>query len=225
MSEQLNRSISRRDLQKAALALPAPLALLVAASHSAGIAFAQEGGTPAAGEDLLLAPTPECLDDDDLDLTLAQTEGPYFTPDSPERTSLREEGMAGTPLRVTGYVYSSGCDPAPNALLDFWHCDDAGVYDNEGYRLRGHQFTDDDGRFTLETIVPGVYPGRTRHIHVKVQAAGGPVLTTQLYFPDEPGNERNGIFDPLLVMDIEPASEDNDEVTGFFTFIVEAPAE
>ena len=225
MSEQLNRSISRRDLQKAALALPAPLALLVAASHSAGIAFAQEGGTPAAGEDLLLAPTPECLDDDDLDLTLAQTEGPYFTPDSPERTSLREEGMAGTPLRVTGYVYSSGCDPAPNALLDFWHCDDAGVYDNEGYRLRGHQFTDGDGRFTLETIVPGVYPGRTRHIHVKVQAAGGPVLTTQLYFPDEPGNERDGIFDPLLVMDIEPASEDNDEVTGFFTFIVEAPAE
>ena len=225
MSEQLNRSISRRDLQKAALALPAPLALLVAASHSAGIAFAQEGGTPAAGEDLLLAPTPECLDDDDLDLTLAQTEGPYFTPDSPERTSLREEGMAGSPLRVTGYVYSSGCDPAPNALLDFWHCDDAGVYDNEGYRLRGHQFTDDDGRFTLETIVPGVYPGRTRHIHVKVQAAVGPVLTTQLYFPDEPGNERDGIFDPLLVMDIEPASEDNDEVTGFFTFIVEAPAE
>ena len=225
MSEQLNRSISRRDLQKAALALPAPLALLVAASHSAGIAFAQEGGTPAAGEDLLLAPTPECLDDDDLDLTLAQTEGPYFTPDSPERTSLREEGMAGSPLRVTGYVYSSGCDPAPNALLDFWHCDDAGVYDNEGYRLRGHQFTDDDGRFTLETIVPGVYPGRTRHIHVKVQAAGGPVLTMQLYFPDEPGNEGDGIFDPLLVMDIEPASEDNDEVTGFFTFIVEAPAE
>ena len=225
MSEQLNRSISRRDLQKAALALPAPLALLVAASHSAGIAFAQEGGTPAAGEDLLLAPTPECLDDDDLDLTLAQTEGPYFTPDSPERTSLREEGMAGSPLRVTGYVYSSGCDPAPNALLDFWHCDDAGVYDNEGYRLRGHQFTDEDGLFTLETIVPGVYPGRTRHIHVKVQAAVGPVLTTQLYFPDEPGNERDGIFDPLLVMDIEPASEDNDEVTGFFTFIVEAPAE
>ena len=51
------------------------------------------------------------------------------------------------------------------------------------------------------------------------------MLTTQLYFPDEPGNERDGIFDPLLVMDIEPASEDNDEVTGFFTFIVEAPAE
>jgi hypothetical protein len=221
MSEPLNRSITRRDLQKRALALPAPLALLVATSHSAGIAFAQGDGTPTADDDLLLAPTPECRDDDDLDLTLAQTEGPFFTPDSPERTSLREDDIPGTPLRVTGFVYSSGCDPAPNALIDFWHCDDAGVYDNEGYRLRGHQFADDDGRYELETILPGVYPGRTRHIHVKVQAAGGPVLTTQLYFPDEPENERDGIFDPSLVMDIEPPTDDRPEITGFFTFIVE----
>jgi len=215
--------ITRRDLQKSALALPAPLALLVAASHSAGLAFAQDSSTPTSDSDLLLAPTPECLDDDDLDLTLAQTEGPYFTPESPERTSLREEDITGTPLRVTGFVYSSGCDPAPGALLDFWHCDDDGVYDNEGYRLRGHQFANDEGRFSLETILPGLYTGRTRHIHVKVQAAGGPVLTTQLYFPEEPENDRDGIFDPALVMDIEPAVEDRNEMTGFFTFIVEAP--
>lgn len=222
MPEALDRGITRRDLQKRALSLPAPLALLVAASHSAGIAFAEETGTPAADGAALLAPTPECRDDDDLDLTLAQTEGPYFTPDSPERTSLREDGIAGELLTVSGFVYSSGCDPAPRALVDFWHCDADGVYDNVGYRLRGHQFTDDEGRFTLETIVPGVYPGRTRHIHVKVQAAGGPVLTTQLYFPDEPGNDRDGIFDPLLVMDIEPPAEEREETVGFFTFVVEA---
>lgn len=222
MTEALDRGITRRDLQKRVLALPAPLALLVAASHSAGIVFAEDSGTPTAAGAALLAPTPECRDDDDLDLTLAQTEGPYFTPDSPERTSLREAGLAGEPLTVTGFVYSSGCDPAPKALVDFWHCDADGVYDNVGYRLRGHQFTDDDGRFTLETIIPGVYPGRTRHIHVKVQAAGGPVLTTQLYFPDEPGNDRDGIFDPLLVMDIEPPTEAREETIGFFTFVVEA---
>ena len=35
----------------------------------------------------------------------------------------------------------------------------------------------------MRSIVPGVYPGRTRHIHVKVQPRGGRVLTTQLYFP------------------------------------------
>ncbi len=47
------------------------------------------------------------------------------------------------------------------------------------------QFADASGRFSLETIVPGAYGGRTRHIHVKVQAPDSPVLTTQLYFPGE----------------------------------------
>jgi protocatechuate 3,4-dioxygenase beta subunit len=214
----LNRRITRRDLQLSAITLPAPLALLVVHHRSAGLALAQE--TDAGAESTpALAPTPACLDDDDLEETVAQTEGPFFTPDSPERTSLREDDIPGTPLRVTGYVYSSGCDPVPGALLDFWHCDDAGVYDNEGYRLRGHQFTGADGEFSLETIRPGLYTGRTRHIHVKVQAPNGPVLTTQLYFPDEPENERDGIFDSALLMDIEPQSTDTDatETTAFFT--------
>ncbi len=43
------------------------------------------------------------------------------------------------------------------------------------------------GRYTLETIVPGEYPGRTQHIHVKVQAPNGPILTTQIYFPGVAG--------------------------------------
>jgi protocatechuate 3,4-dioxygenase beta subunit len=86
--------------------------------------------------------------------------------------------------------------------VDFWQADDRGEYDNAGYRLRGHQFTDDAGRYRLETIVPGHYPGRTRHLHVRVQAPNGPVLTTQLYFPDEPANQRDGIFTPELVMKV-----------------------
>jgi protocatechuate 3,4-dioxygenase beta subunit len=149
-----------------------------------------------------LAPTPACDDGDD-DITPAQTEGPYYTPNPPERTSLLEEGIGGTPLAVAGLVLTTGCQPIARALLDFWHCDDSGEYDNAGYRLRGHQFTDDQGRYTLETILPGVYPGRTRHIHVKVQAPNQPVLTTQLYFPDEPGNASDGIFQQELVMDVQ----------------------
>ena len=149
-----------------------------------------------------LAPTPECGDDDDQP-TVAQTEGPYFTPGSPERISLLEPGMRGTPLVVTGTVLTTACRPVTRALVDFWQCDDAGVYDNRGFRLRGHQFTDAAGRYRLETILPGVYPGRTRHIHVKVQAPNQRVLTTQLYFPDEPGNARDGIFRRELVMDVQ----------------------
>jgi protocatechuate 3,4-dioxygenase beta subunit len=164
----------------------------------------------------VLAPTPECGDDDDT--TPAQTEGPYYTPNTPERTSLLEAGMAGVRLVVTGQVLTTGCQPVARALLDFWQADDAGVYDNAGYRLRGHQFADDQGRYTLETIVPGLYPGRTRHIHVKVQAPNQPVLTTQLYFPGEPSNDRDGIFNPALVMDVR---DDTVGKAGTFNFVLQ----
>jgi protocatechuate 3,4-dioxygenase beta subunit len=75
-----------------------------------------------------------------------------------------------------------------------------------GFRLRGHQFTDADGRYTLQTIVPGLYPGRTRHIHVKAQAPNQSILTTQLYFPNEPRNATDGIFSSELLMAISEAS-------------------
>jgi protocatechuate 3,4-dioxygenase beta subunit len=152
----------------------------------------------------VLPPTPACGADEPV--TLAQTEGPFYTPNSPERTSLLEPGLPGTPMTLTGYVLSTGCAPVAGALVDFWHADEAGVYDNVGFKLRGHQFTDAGGRFTLETIVPGLYPGRTRHFHVKVQAANRPVLTTQLYFPDEPDNSRDGLFRPELLMDVQPGA-------------------
>jgi protocatechuate 3,4-dioxygenase beta subunit len=163
-----------------------------------------------------LPATPACGDDDDP--TPAQTEGPYYTPNTPERASLLEPGIGGTKLVVSGQVLSTSCQPVARALLDFWQADDGGVYDNAGYKLRGHQFADDQGRFSLETIVPGLYPGRTRHIHVKVQAPNQPVLTTQLYFPDEAGNSRDGIFRPELVMDVK---NDADGKAGAFNFVLD----
>jgi protocatechuate 3,4-dioxygenase beta subunit len=163
-----------------------------------------------------LPPTPTCGDDDDV--TPAQTEGPYFTPNSPERASLIEPGIAGTRLIVAGTVLTTDCKPVARALLDFWHADDGGVYDNTGYRLRGHQFADDAGRYSLETIVPGLYTGRTRHIHVKVQAPDQPVLTTQLYFPGEPSNNTDSIFNPALVMDVQDAG---DGKSATFDFVLE----
>ena len=135
-------------------------------------------------------------------VTPPQTEGPYFKPNSPVRASLIEPGMPGTRLVVEGSVLTADCKPVPRALLDFWQADAGGRYDNDGQRLRGHQLADEAGRYRLETVVPAQYPGRTRHIHVKVQAPGRPALTTQLYFPGESANQRDGIFDPKLVMKI-----------------------
>jgi protocatechuate 3,4-dioxygenase beta subunit len=217
----METKLTRRHLQRAALGLPAPLALALLSGRSAGITFAQsteEAATPPTQATPILAPTPACGDDDDLATTQEQTEGPYFTPNSPERASLLEDGMPGTKLVVTGYVYTTDCRPIADALFESWQANDAGEYDNAGFTLRGHQFTDKDGRFELTTIVPGLYPGRTRHIHVKVQAPDGPILTSQLYFPDEEQNASDGIFDPSLVMDLD--AKDDPEL-AYFNFVLE----
>lgn len=152
--------------------------------------------------------------------TPAQTEGPYFKAGSPERTSLLEPGMAGTRLTITGRVFTASCTPVARALLDFWQADSAGIYDNIGYRLRGHQFTDATGAYSLQTIVPGEYPGRTAHIHVKVQAPGKSVLTTQLYFPGENRNQQDSIFNAALLMDVQDSADGR---VGAFTFVFNAP--
>jgi protocatechuate 3,4-dioxygenase beta subunit len=110
--------------------------------------------------------------------------------------------VSGATLVLVGRVLTTDCRPVRRALLDFWQADGDGEYDNEGYRLRGHQFTDAGGRYTLRTVVPGAYQNRTRHIHVKAQAPGGDVLTTQLYFPQEPLNDSDPIFSRELVMDV-----------------------
>lgn len=149
--------------------------------------------------------------------TPSQTEGPFYKANTPQRTSLIEQGMGGTKLIVTGYVLSTDCRPVPGAWLDFWQADDRGEYDNTGFRMRGHQFTDNTGIYYLETVLPGLYTGRTRHIHVKVRAPNGPTLTTQLYVPGEAQNARDGIFNPALVVTMRDAT---DGKIATFNFIV-----
>jgi len=105
--------------------------------------------TAAASEDVfsrmgITLPEPTCSG-----LTQSQTEGPYYKPDTPERTSFLEEDMQGTRLILAGYVLDQNCQPLPDAWLDFWQADANGEYDNAGYRLRGHQFTDAQGRYYL----------------------------------------------------------------------------
>ncbi len=168
------RLLSRRNLIIGAIAIPA---------LSLGHPTSARAATPACGG-----------------TTVAQTEGPYFKPRSPLRSSLIEPGLGGERLQLTGQVLTRSCRPVAGTVLEFWQSDDRGRYDNAGFRLRGHQIADAEGRFDLTTIIPGAYPGRTRHIHVKVAAPGHPALTTQLYFPGDPGNARDGIYRKSLEM-------------------------
>jgi protocatechuate 3,4-dioxygenase beta subunit len=196
-----------------ALATPTLLGLASCATNATG---AENG----SGADASADPTLACTDGDDDDPTITETEGPYFKPKSPERASLIESGMAGTPLVVRGVVMTRSCKPVAGALLDFWQADDAGSYDNVGFRLRGHQFTDAQGVYRLETIVPGLYPGRTRHIHVKVQAPSKPILTTQLYFPGERRNAADGLFHSSLLMQISNVASGRQ---GRFNVVLDLP--
>lgn len=162
----------------------------------------------------IVAPTPVCAA---LALTPALTEGPYYKQNPPERASLVEPGNTGTRIVITGYVMTLDCKPIARARVDFWQTDDKGVYDNSGYNFRGYQLTDATGRYSIETVVPGVYPGRTRHIHVKVQAPNQPALTTQLFFPNEAGNTTDSIFNTKLVVAL---SEVDGVKVGTFNFVL-----
>ena len=150
-------------------------------------------------------------------LTPRLTDGPYFKPNSPERSVLTEPGIPGSKIVLSGLVLDSACKPVKGALVDLWHADGQGNYDNSGYGLRGHQYTDASGRYRFETVEPAPYVGRTRHFHVKVQAPGGPVLTTQLYFPGEAGNGRDGLFRKELLI---TRKQEGPVIAGGYDFTV-----
>lgn len=195
--DEKNQLLTRRNFLAVSFVSPAALKL------------AALGGLVA------LSPTPACADDDDV--TPRNIEGPFYKPRSPRRASLLEKGVKGTKLLLTGRVLATNRSPIARAMLDFWQTDSDGVYDNDGYRLRGHQFADDSGRYSLETVVPGPYFPRTPHIHVKVQAPNQPILTTQLFLPEEARNRFDGLFKPALLMAVRD-TESGKEATFDFVF-------
>jgi protocatechuate 3,4-dioxygenase beta subunit len=183
----------------------------VLASPTVSIPNAPTATSASASDDFfnqngILLPAPVCTG-----VTQEQTEGPYYIAGSPQSNILYEEGMQGTRLIVVGYVLDQNCQPLPNAWLDFWQADASGEYDNAGYSLRGHQFTDSQGRFYLDTVFPGLYSNRPiEHIHVKVKPEGGAEITSQLYFPGQP-------IEGLTVI----IEERDGYLVGYFDFVVQ----
>jgi protocatechuate 3,4-dioxygenase beta subunit len=155
---------------------------------------------------------------DELALTPTQIEGPYYKIGSPKRASLIEPGISGTPLVLTGRVVNERGRPIPNAVMDFWQSDDRGNYDMVGNLLRGHVFTDDAGRYAIETIVPACYePRQARHIHVKVQGVSRP-YTTQLYFSDDPDRVKDSFYAKELEVQVEDLPDNRKR--GTFDFVI-----
>ena len=192
--------LSRRRLLRRAMLSAAGLPLL---------------GAPLFWPGRLLAATEESPE------TENNWEGPFYKPGAPLRSVLLEKGMAGTPLTVTGRVLDTHGRALKGALLDIWHADHTGTYDNKGFTLRGKLYTDDEGRYTLRTIKPLYYGDandkRPSHIHVKASFEKSPILTTQLYFKGDPWNAHDPGVRPSLIM--SPRTE-TDGLLAKFDFVI-----
>ena len=220
-SRRLTHLVTRRraltGLAAAAVGGAVSLAALpfLAGARSPSLDYPFTGPAPDRG--LGLSPPLACTPG-----TRRQTAGPFYTPGTPRRSSLREPGTSGEPLVFEGLVLTPDCRPVAGAVVDIWHCDERGRYDNQGFRYRGHQFTDAAGAFRFETIRAKRYGGRTAHIHVMVQGESTRLLTTQVYYPDlEAANARDSIFRDDLVMRLGRAA--GGEWRGRFDFVL-APA-
>lgn len=116
-------------------------------------------------------------------------EGPFYTDNPPEIADgkLSKSDETGTKIRITGRVQNLDCSEfIPDTIVDIWHANDAGAYDNDGYNLRGQVKTNAQGFYVFETIKPGKYLNgskfRPSHIHFKITPPNHPTITTQLYF-------------------------------------------
>ena len=122
--------------------------------------------------------------------------GPYHRDGTPARTMLRRENEPGDKLTVRGLVRGDdGCDVLADAILDVWQADASGHYDFQddpapatpaAFRMRGVMLTNAQGEYAFQTVVPGHYGERARHIHYLVQRTGYEPLITQLYFEGDP---------------------------------------
>ncbi|WP_222598258.1 dioxygenase family protein [Lentzea tibetensis] len=202
---------------------------------SVAIAAAAGSAEPALAAprpaDAPLPITPSCSGHE----TPSSVEGPLFKPNSPERTNLVTPAITGVLLALRGVIYDRECKPLPGVLIDFWQCDQNGDYDEHGFSLRGHQLTDSAGAYRLDTIVPRDYWGRWgrrgAHIHVQVQAPNGPVLVTQLYFPDDTQaygrnfaahNAGDQFFNRACVVTLGP--KQGNRYAGRFDFVIKTTA-
>jgi protocatechuate 3,4-dioxygenase beta subunit len=153
------------------------------------------------------------------ELTATVEEGPYYKAGSPERRAIAQPGTPGIPLVLEGRVLDVHGKPVPDAWLDFWNANGNGIYDNNGFNLRGHQYADENGYYRLETIRPRWYDIRAAHVHAKVRANdNSPVLTTQLFFPGEEKNATDPIFEERTLMNV---AEMESPKKAYFDFVVE----
>lgn len=146
--------------------------------------------------------------------------GPFYRADAPameQGANLCRDGI-GAPVRVEGRVTSVTGDPLCGALVEVWHANGQGRYENQDpdnqpeHNLRGRFVTDDAGRFAFRTVRPGGYTlpddgpvgrlarrlglsmDRPAHLHFAVSAPGYRRLVTAIFDGSDPAIDRDALF-------------------------------
>lgn len=199
------------------------------------------GGAAVLGSALLAGPALAAREA--CRLTAAEVLGPFYRFGAPFRAILAGPDEPGERLVLRGTVFSSDCHtPLPGALVEVWQANHSGEYDTAKpgnfteattFHLRGMLYTDENGQYEIETIVPGRYPippglpglekyaGLTRpaHIHFRVMESLHVPVTTQLYFKDDPfiANDPWASQKPSLAIALE---QDGELRRGVFDFVL-----
>jgi len=132
---------------------------------------------------------------EDCKLTDEDDLGPFFVKNTPQIVNLNTKNENGVKMRVIGKVFRGEFEDKPLAdtKIEIWHCDDQGKYHPSGngdvsnyeiseIGLRGHVITQADGSYIFDSILPGLYGSRARHIHFKLTSKKHSTLVTQSYF-------------------------------------------
>ena len=168
--------------------------------------------------------------------TPSLTEGPFYPgpkdllldQDNDLTTIVGKTGVAkGELLDLTGRVLDEKDQPMKKTLVEIWQCNANGRYHHAGDDSRapldpffqgfGKTVTDSEGRYRFRTIKPVVYPGRTPHIHFKVKSRDFGEMTSQMFIPGDPGNDRDGVLRGIrneadrkrLMMSLKPAAPES----------------
>jgi hydroxyquinol 1,2-dioxygenase len=161
--------------------------------------------------------------------------GPFYRRDAPTLplgASIDSRKGRGNQICVYGRVLNASGVPIPHASVEVWQPDDEGNYDLQRPNasemdLRGRFFTDDEGRYYLQTVAPCGYMVpmdgpvgdmiraqrrhgyRPAHIHFLVGAPGYREVVTAIYFKGDEHIESDTVFGVTDSLVIEPNLNDS----------------
>ena len=148
-----------------------------------------------------------------LVLTPSQTIGPYYPDKMPLdldndliRINDNLTPAIGQVTWLNGRILGSNGTPLRNALIEIWQADNNGAYIHSrspianrdaNFQGYGKFLTGSTGEYVFRTVKPGLYPGRTRHIHMQVTAANGTKLVSQVYVKGDALNANDGVLNGI----------------------------